>query len=169
MRIHCVHLLACGLEERDPEDILSRQIIFQFGVFHVTLLQLSFFVVFCVIVFPMTPPWFLQESSLKNSFLKISSPASIFCKLSRVHCESLIRVCNLLPLASKCRAPSFFTAHNAAPRINPKIFALSTISSRGRGIKGSPNTSCRILLRLSANTISPATRRLQPALGQSRC
>ena len=43
----------------------------------------------------MIHPWFLWESSLYYSFLKISSPTSIFCKLSRVRCESLSRVCNL--------------------------------------------------------------------------
>ena len=41
---------------RDPEDIFSHQINFWCIVFCVTLLPLSFFVVFCVIVFPMIPP-----------------------------------------------------------------------------------------------------------------
>ena len=50
------HSLARGLEERDPEDNFSRQINFQCIVFCVTLLPLSFFVVFCVIVFPRIPP-----------------------------------------------------------------------------------------------------------------
>ena len=50
------HSLARGLEERDPEDISSCQINFQCVVFCVTLILLSFFVVFCVIVFPMITP-----------------------------------------------------------------------------------------------------------------
>ena len=45
------HLLARGLEERDPEDIVSRQINFQFVVcfmlFCVTLLP---FVIFCCVL-----------------------------------------------------------------------------------------------------------------------
>jgi hypothetical protein len=50
------HSLVRGLEERDPEDIFSRQINFQCFVFCVTLLPFVIFVVFCVIVFSMIPP-----------------------------------------------------------------------------------------------------------------
>jgi hypothetical protein len=42
-----LHSLARGLEERDPEDIFSRQINFQCIVFCVTLLP---FVIFCCVL-----------------------------------------------------------------------------------------------------------------------